>query len=84
MKELLVVIDGEIAKLQAARALLVAGSNGTAGVVARKKPGRPRKDQGVSPATAKPKKKRNLSPEGRARIAAAAKKRWAALKKAAK
>jgi hypothetical protein len=35
-------------------------------------------------ATPKRKKKRNLSPEGRARIAEAAKKRWAAQKKIAK
>jgi hypothetical protein len=36
-----------------------------------------------SPIASQPKKKRVLSPEGRARIAAAAKKRWAAKKKAA-
>jgi hypothetical protein len=34
--------------------------------------------------TAKTKKKRNLSPEGRARIVEATKRRWAAQKKAAK
>jgi hypothetical protein len=38
----------------------------------------------VKAVTAKPVKKRNLSPEGRARIAAAVKARWAAQKKAAK
>jgi hypothetical protein len=39
----------------------------------------------VAPAAAKPakKKKRNLSPEGRKRIAEAVKRRWAAQKKAA-
>jgi hypothetical protein len=84
MKALLLLIDGEIAKMQAARAFLVAGGDGTVVVAALKKPGRPRKDGGVSPAKAEPKKKRNLSPEGRARIAAAAKRRWAGLKKAAK
>jgi hypothetical protein len=36
-----------------------------------------------SPIASPQKKKRVLSPEGRARIAAAAKKRWAARKKAA-
>jgi hypothetical protein len=83
LNDLLKTIDGEIAKLRAARALLVGGGNGT-GVATRKKPGRPRKDAGVSLATAQPQKKRNLSPEGRARIAAAAKRRWAAKRKAAK
>jgi hypothetical protein len=38
----------------------------------------------AKPAKAAKKAKRNLSPEGRARIAAAARARWAALKMAAK
>ena len=58
--------------------------------MAKKKVGRPRKILAapkkaavVVPAAAKPaKKKRNLSPEGRKRIADAVKKRWAAQKKA--
>lgn len=77
-------IDAEIAKLQQARALLA----GTATPAAKKR-GRPAKVAGAAGAVkavaAKPaKKKRTLSPEGRARIAAAAKARWAALKKSAK
>ena len=56
---------------------------------AAKKRGRPAKAAGVARAAEaaadKPvKKKRNLSPEGRARIAAAAKARWATQKKSAK
>jgi len=72
---LLSLIDAEIAQLQRARALI-------AGAAAKKGPGRP-KSAAVS--TVKPKKKkRKMSPEGRARIAAAQKARWAAQKKAAK
>lgn len=82
---LISTIDAEIAKLHQARTLL----SGTATPAAKKR-GRPAKVTGaagaVKAASAKPvkKKKRNLSPEGRARIAAAAKARWAAVKKAAK
>jgi hypothetical protein len=66
--DILALIDAEIATLQQARALIV-------GTEIRRRPGRPK---GTG------KKKRNLSPEGRARIAEAVKKRWAAQKKAAK
>lgn len=71
VSEILAEIDREIAQLQQARALLV-------GAVAQtsKKAG--------SNATGKPrKKKRNLTPEGRRRIAEAVKRRWAEQKKAA-
>ena len=77
-------IDAEITKLQQARTLL----SGVASP-AQKKRGRPAKAAGAAGAVkavaAKPaKKKRTLSPEGRARIAAAAKARWAAVKMAVK
>jgi hypothetical protein len=77
-------IDADITKLQQARALL----DGAATPVAKKR-GRPAKAAGAAAGAvktaAKPvKKMRTLSPEGRARIAAAAKARWAAVKKAAK
>jgi hypothetical protein len=82
LSEILASIDSEIAQLQKARALLV----GAPLPPAKKKPGRPRKvAAAVVPAIAKPakkKKKRNLSPEGRRRIAEAVKRRWAAQKKA--
>jgi hypothetical protein len=81
LKDVLSLIDAEIATLKEARALLAAGSTVT---VAKRKPGRPPKVQPDSPKVSIRKKKRKLSPEGRARIAEAARKRWAAQKKAAK
>lgn len=72
VSEILTQIDREIAQLQHARALL-AGKSSSA-----------RKKAKAAPATRKPaKKKRNLSPEGRKRIAEAVKRRWAEQKKAA-
>jgi hypothetical protein len=71
--EILKQIDREIDQLRQARALL-AGKAAPAG----KTP----KAAGVTKKSAK-KKKRNLSPEGRRRIAEAVKRRWAAQKKAA-
>jgi len=62
-------IDAEIERLQQARALLN-------GAEAKRKPGRAANS--TSP------KKRTMSAEGRARIAAAQKARWAKAKKAAK
>ncbi len=71
LKDILAQIDAEIARLQQARTLLVA-----TGVPAARR-GRP-KQQATVPAVSKPaKKKRNLSPESRARIAEAVKRRWA-------
>jgi hypothetical protein len=81
LSDILASIDSEIAQLQKARALIV----GATAPVAKKKAGRPRKIVAeVISAPAKPakrKKKRNLSPEGRKRIAEAVKRRWAAQKK---
>jgi len=73
---LLPLIDAQIAALKQARALL------TTTEVETVKPTRGR-PKGSKNAPAK-KKKLNISPEGRARIAAAVKRRWAAQKKAAK
>ncbi|MGO9340403.1 MAG: hypothetical protein ACLPY1_23255 [Terracidiphilus sp.] len=67
-------IDKEIAQLQHARALL-AGKATAATKRAKAAP--------AAKETAKKKKKRNLSPEGRKRIAEAVKRRWAEHKKAA-
>ena len=78
MTDILAAIDAEIAALQQARAFIVgAGATSTA----KRGPGRPPKGSTAAP---KPVKKRNLTPEGRARIAAAVKARWAKQKKAAK
>lgn len=65
-------IDTEIARLQQARSALtaIAGS----GTVAPRR-GRPKGS--VNKKTAKPRRKRNLTPEGRKRIAEAMKRRWA-------
>jgi hypothetical protein len=83
LSDILASIDSDIAQLQKARALLT----GASAPAAKKKAGRPRKVAAVvAPAQVKPakkKKKRNLSPEGRKRIAEAVKRRWAAQKKAA-
>jgi hypothetical protein len=82
LSDILASIDREIGQLQQARALL----SGGAAPAAKKKAGRPKKAATkAAPAAAKPakEKKRNLSPEGRTRIAEAVKRRWAAQKKAA-
>jgi hypothetical protein len=81
LKEVIALIDAEIAAFKEARALLAVG---LAVTVAKRKAGRPPKVQPDNTATPKRKKKRNLSPEGRTHIAEAAKKRWARQRKAAK
>ena len=72
VSEILAQIDREIAQLQQARSLL---SGGSTAAKPKKGPGRPPKKT--------VKKKRNLTPEGRRRIAEAVKRRWAEQKKAA-
>jgi hypothetical protein len=83
LSDILASIDSEIAQLQKARALLT----GASAPAAKKKAGRPKKVAAevtpVAAKAAKKKRKRNLSPEGRKRIAEAVKRRWAAQKKAA-
>ena len=69
VSEILAQIDREIAQLQRARALL----GGPA----------PKTSKAATPSPRKVKKKRNLTPEGRKRIAEAVKRRWAEQKKAA-
>lgn len=72
-------IDAEIERLQQARAALTA-IGGTGAVAAPKRRGRPKGSTNV----AKPAKRaRNLSPEGRKRIAEAMKRRWAERRKSA-
>ncbi len=68
VSEILAQIDREIALLQQARAILGGGSLGSGS-------GPGRSSKGL-------KKKRNLTPEGRKRIAEAVKRRWAEQKKA--
>ena len=71
-------IDAEIARLQQARGALVAiGGSGTVAAPAKRR-GRPK---GSANAAAPAKRARNLSPEGRKRIADAMKRRWAERRK---
>ena len=87
VSEILASVDREIALLKQARALL----SGAAVAAPKKKAGRPKKTAAaVTPAVSKPakkvakkRKKTNLSPEGRKRIAEAVKRRWEAQRKAA-
>ncbi len=74
-------IDAEIARLQQARTALnaIAGS----GTVAAPRRGRPKGSTNKSTAK-KARRKRNLSPEGRKRIADAMKRRWAERRAATK
>jgi len=83
ISDILASIDHEISQLQQASTLLGGGAK----PAAKKAPGRPKKVAAarekaavVAPLVTKPakRKKRNLSPEGRKRIAEAVKKRWAA------
>ncbi len=74
-------IDAQIARLQAARTALIGTT--TPSAPAKKRRGRPPASASVSIAASAPAKKgkrRGMSPEGRARIAAAQKARWAKLK----
>lgn len=71
-------IDTEISKLQQVRSLLSISNSGRTGI--KRGPGRPAKFQ-AAPAQGK---KRHLTPEGRKRIAAAMRRRWAARRAAAK
>ncbi len=75
IQEILVQIDREIADLQHARALLA----GKAAPAAKKAASA----RAAKKTVKKKKKKRNLTPEGRKRIAEAVKRRWAEQKKAA-
>jgi hypothetical protein len=75
--EILSAIDAEIAKLQQARTILSGYSDP---VATKRGPGRPK----VVATPTKTAAKRTMTAEGKARIAAAQKRRWAASKKSAK
>ena len=74
VSEILIHIDHEIAQLQRARTLLASGFGATRGKAAAAP---------IAKKAYKKRKKRHLSPEGRRRIAEAARRRWAEQKKAA-
>lgn len=73
IQNILSQIDKEIAKLTKVKEALT-------GLPAKRGPGRPRLSASAKPVTKKKKAKRKMSAEGRARIAAAQKARWAKLK----
>lgn len=84
--EIVIAIDGEIARLLKVKALLT-----DADLPVKRGPGRPAGTSGQkivdslkAEVAAKPAKRRILSAEARARIAAAQKARWAKSKRAAK
>ena len=74
--EILAQIDSEIARLEQVKSIL----SGTTATTTKAKRG-PKPKNAPTPITVK---KRILSPEARARIAAAQKARWAKVRKAAK
>ena len=79
--EIIAEIDAQIANLQKARELL-----GGSGDTPKRGPGRPRGSKATAkaaaPSTGGKRKKRQLTPEGRKRIADAMKRRWAERRKA--
>ena len=87
--EIILAIDAEISRLQQAKARLTQTLSPTS---AKRRPGRPTAASGGSTATsfnpvnfdAKATKRRGMSAEGRSRIAAAQKARWARSRMAAK
>ncbi len=87
--EILEALDAQINKLQQARAILIGASAPTTGVAVVKRRGRPRGSANkpvpqAAPAVPIRSPKRTISPEGKARIVAALKARWAAKRKADK
>jgi hypothetical protein len=68
-------IDSEISRLEQAKAIL-------SGTVVKRSPGRPKRPQSVIKTAAAEPIKRVMSAEGKARIAAAQKLRWAKSKRA--
>ena len=76
---IIAALDQEIARLQEVRTLLGSAAKVKGAASIKRGPGRPKKLEIVTTA-----KKRILSPEAKARIAAAQKARWAKARKAAK
>jgi hypothetical protein len=79
LTDILSLIDMEIDRLRQAKTLL-APANTSIEPTPLPARGRPKKTAEPAPPAEPVKKKRNLSPEGRARIAEAVKRRWAAQK----
>lgn len=82
VSKIIAEIDAEIARLQSAR-VTIAGLSGSS-FVEKPRRGRPKGSVNAVKAVKAPKpakRKRNLSPEGRKRIAEAMKRRWAERRK---
>jgi hypothetical protein len=77
---ILAQIDAEISRLTQIRSLLTASGTVAAEKVTERKPRKVAAKVKAAAAIKKTKKKRTLSPEARARIAEAQRKRWAAQK----
>lgn len=80
LKDILNQIDSEIARLQQARAILAAPASASSSRAGRRGRRVPAPDAPANPSP----KRRKLSPEARARISAAVKRRWAAQKEGKK
>lgn len=80
MENIIEQIDAEISKLQEARAVLT----GATMHAVKSRRGRPKGSTDAPKLPAPTTPKRGMSAEGKARVAAAQKKRWAAVKRAAK
>jgi hypothetical protein len=79
VSKLIAEIDAKIASLQQARATIAGLGDGSE--VSKPRRGRPKGSTNAATPAKKAKKKRNLSPEGRKRIADAMKRRWAERRK---
>ena len=76
--KILAEIDAKIASLQQARSAIASLESGETTGVVKAKRGRPKGSTNAAKPVKTTKKKRNLTPEGRKRIAEAMKRRWAA------
>jgi hypothetical protein len=86
-KELIESLDAEIARLERVRAMLNGDSQGNVRSAAKSGPKAKKAtefDRGANATQSKTGKRRTMSPEGRARIAAAQKARWAKAKRVGK
>ena len=82
--DIVALIDAELAQLHQARAALTASNGEGIPSLVRRGPGRPAKNHTLTAPVAQVRKKRKMSPEGRKRIIAAVKARWAKQKAAGK
>lgn len=77
------LLEASLAGLEARLLVVISQIESVRSMMGKRGPGRP-KAESVEAEAPKKRKKRVLSPEARAKIIAAQKKRWAAVRKAAK